>query len=393
MWTFSCPNIVYGDQALGYISRMGGRMAFIISDIHSVNHGLVRRVTDRLDKAGIAWQLFDPLPTDTFSEAAEWAIPAAAVYQPDWVIGLGDASCLDTAKAVVEMLSRSDVLPEGMVMTGTQRFSGKAARLMAIPISGGNGSGADAISSILFTNTGPGQEWSGSGWGCQPDVAILDPEMIVDMTPQVTADLGMDTLCRAVEGYVSTWGSAITDGNGLIAAKQVFTYLPKAYDMCDYVDANMELLYAAVLAGLCFGHANAGLGHSVGHALATVYKLPLGRATGLMLPYTMEYLINGSLQTTVKFAEIARYCGAVARKDIDCARALVKMIRALAKQVEQPLCIRDMGVDGAAFEADLPRLVEVADHAGLEGMVRRAPGRTDLGNLFRCAYSGLSVGF
>jgi len=393
VWTFSCPNIVYGDQALGYLTQMGGQKAFIISDKYSVKHGLVRRVTNQLDAAGIAWQLFDHLAGDPVWKTVEWAASAVGAYQPDWVIGLGDAGCLDAAKGVVSTLACGMTASNGAVVGDMRRGNGKSTRLLAIPVAGGDSNGAEAISAVFFNGAGLGRNPLHTGAVRQPDVAILDPDMVVGLPPQATADLGMDALCRAIEGYVSTWGSAITDGNGLVAAKQVFTFLPKAYTMCDCVDSHMELQYAAVMAGLCFGSTMAGLGYSLGHALATTCNIPVGRATGLMLPYTMAFLINGSLQTTAKYAEIARFCGVVARKDVDCAQELVRMVQTLAEQVEQPLCIRDLGIDSRAFDADLPRLVALVDHPTLADTVRRVPHRSELSAIFRYAYDGRPVDF
>lgn len=392
--TFSCPNIVYGEEALGYIARMGGRKAFIVSDKSCVTRGLVRRVVDQLETAGICWQLADHLNSGPFWSTVESVWPLAVAFQPDWVIGLGDAECVDAAKSIVSMLARQDGLPSDVLPAPMPGGNSSNVKLMAIPTTSSAGTASEALSTHLSRNTGNSDRNAYENYGCRPDVAILDPEMVAEMPPRVVADCAMDALCRAIEGYVSTWGSAITDGYGLIAAKQVFTHLPKAYEYGDCcIEANMELQYASVLAGLCYGDAVAGLSHSVGRSLAMLYNLPIGRATGLILPYTMEYMINGSLHTTVRYSEFARFCGAFERKDIASALALVRMVRELAAEVEQPLSIRDLGIDQNVFRADLSQLIDLSDHEELAGTVRHVPDRTELEKIFWCAYHGKSVDF
>jgi len=394
VWTFACPNIVYGEEALGYIARISGKKAFIVSDKSCVSRGLVGRVVDQLEAAGLCWQIADHLNSGPFWSTVESVWPLALAFQPDWVIGLGDAECVDAAKSIVSMLAGQDGMPSGELLAQMPGGNSSKVKLMAIPTTGNTGTASQALSTLLARDSGSSAPCAYENCGCRPDVAILDPEMVAEMPPRVVADCAMDALCRAIEGYASTWGSAITDGHGLVAAKQVFTHLPKTYEFGDCcIEAIMELQYASVLAGLCFGDTVAGLGYSTGRSLAMLYNLPIGRATGLILPYTMEYMINGSLYTTVKYSEIARFCGALDKKDLDSALSLVRMVRDLAKAVEQPLSIRDLGIDQNVFRADLSQLIDLSDHEGLAGTVRHVPDRAALKKIFWCAYHGTPVDF
>jgi alcohol dehydrogenase class IV len=213
------------------------------------------------------------------------------------------------------------------------------------------------------------------------------------MPPQITADTGMDVLTHAIEGYVSTWGTSITDGPGLVAARQTLKYLPKAYKNGNDLDARKEMLNAATLGGMSFGNSMAGLGHSTGHALGAIFHLPHGRTVGLFLPYTMEYLINGSEETTAKYAEIARYCGVASGADKECANALVAKVRALAKEIGQPLTVKDCGIDKAKYDESIPGLIDRALNEVMTITVTRVPGEEDLGKIFKYAYEGKSIDF
>jgi len=225
-------------------------------------------------------------------------------------------------------------------------------------------------------------------------VAILDPVMVMGMPPLITADTGMDVLTHAIEGYVSTWGTSITEGPGLVATRKAFEYLPKTYKDGNDLEARKEMQNAAILGGMSFGNSMAGLGHSTGHAFGAIFHLPHGRTVGLFLPYTMEYLINESQETTAKYAEISRYCRiSSANSDKECAKALIARIRSLAKEIGQPLSVKDCNIDKGKYEKAIPGLIDRALNEVMTMTVTRVPGEEDLGKIFRYAYEGKSIDF
>jgi alcohol dehydrogenase class IV len=390
MWTFSCPFIAYGDNSLEYIAQIQGKKAFIVTDKNIVKLGLVKLVTDQLDAINIKWQIFDEVEPEPSLNTIKKGGVAVGKYQPDWVIGIGGGSCMDAAKAIIILLVRPDLEPDCIIASDTYNFRAKA-RLMAIPTTSGTGS--EATWAIILTDTKENRKLGLGTTECMPDVAILDPVMVAGMPPQITADTGMDVLTHAIEGYVSTWGTSITDGPGLIATKKAFEYLPKAYKNGDDLEARKEMQNAATLGGMSFGNSMAGLGHSTGHALGAIYHVPHGRAVGLFLPYTMEYLINGSEETTAKYAEIARFCRIASGSDKECAKALVAKLRALAKEIGQPLSVKDCGIDKAKYDESILGLIDRALNEVMTMTVTRVPGEEDLGKIFRYAYESKSIDF
>ena len=329
MWTFSSPFIAYGDNALDYSAQIRGKKSFIVTDKNIVKLGLTKPVTDQLDAVNIEWKIFDEIEAEPSLTTIKKGGVAVGQYQPDWVIGLGGGSCMDAAKAIIILLVRPDLDPDAIIASDTYNFRDKA-RLMAIPTTSGTGS--EATWAIVLTDTEFQRKVGLGTTECMPDVAILDPVMVADLPPKLTAETGMDVLTHAIEGYTSTWGTSFTDAPGLIALRQALKYLPQAYQNGDDLEARREMMYAATLAGMSFGNSMAGLGHSTGHALGGVFHLPHGRTVGLFLPFTMEYLINGSEETTAKYAEISRFCRIASGTDLECAKALVAAIRALAER-------------------------------------------------------------
>ena len=390
MWTFSCPLIVYGDGALEYLAQVQGKKAFIVTDKNIVKLGLTKLVTDQLDAVSIKWEVFDEVEPEPSLNTIKKGGVAIGKYQPDWVIGLGGGSCMDAAKAIILLLVRPDLEPDALSVTETYNFRAKA-RLMCIPTT--SGTGAEATWAIVLTDTANDRKLGLGTTECMPDVAILDPVMVAGMPPLITADTGMDVLTHAIEGYVSTWGTSITDGPGLIAARQALEYLPKAYKNGNDLEARKEMQNAAILGGMSFGNSMAGLGHSAGHALGAIFHITHGRTVGLFLPYTMEYLINGSEETTARYAEIARFCRVASGSDKECAKALVAKIRALAKEIGQPTSVKDCGIDKAKYDESIPGLIDRALNEVMTMTVTRVPGEEDLEKIFRYAYEGKSIDF
>lgn len=390
MWTFSSPFIAYGDNALDYLAQIRGQKAFIVTDKNIVSLGLVKPVIDQLEAANIGYRIFDEIEPEPSLATIKKGGVAVGEYQPDWVIGLGGGSCMDAAKAIIILLVRPDLDPDAIIASDTYNFRDKA-RLMAIPTTSGTGS--EATWAIVLTDTEFERKVGLGTTECMPDVAILDPVMVTGLPPKLTAETGMDVLAHAVEGYTSTWGTSFTDAPGLIAVRQALKFLPEAYQNGDNLEARREMMYAATLAGMSFGNSMAGLGHSTGHALGALFHLPHGRAVGLFLPYTMEYLINGSEETTAKYAEIARFCRIADGSDTECAKALVAAIRTLAKQLGQPLTVEECGIEKTQYEEALPGLIDRAINEVMTITVTRVPGEEELGKIFRYAYDGRSIDF
>ena len=391
MYNFVCPLVVYGDNSLDYIGQIKGSKAFIVTDKNIVKLGLTKPVTDQLDAKKIKWQIFDEVEAEPSTDTIRKGGVAVGKYQPDWVIGVGGGSCMDAAKAIILLLVRPELKPEDLSVNFDFNFREKGKKLMAIPTTSGTGS--EASWAIVLTDTKDNYKIGLGTPEDMPDVAILDPVMVMGMPPQVTADTGMDVICQAIEGYISSWGTSITAGPALIATRLALQYLSRAYKNGNDLDARKEMMNAAMMGGLSGSNSMFGLGHGTGHALGAIFHMPHGRTVGLFLPYTLEYIINGSEEALTKIAEIARYCGLIAGSDKECAKALIAKIRALAKEIKQPLSVKECGIDKAQWEKEMEGLVSRALNEIMTMTAPRVPGTEDLEKLFRYAYEGKSIDF
>lgn len=223
-----------------------------------------------------------------------------------------------------------------------------------------------------------------------PDIAIVDPEMAAGMPTQLTADTGLDALAHAVEGYTCTWHTDFTDGLCLNASHLVFQYLPRAVANGDDMEAREKLHNAATCAGLGFGNAMAAMAHAMGHALGGAFHVPHGRAVAVFLPYTIEFAAR---EAPERFAELAIFTGCSNEGGENGARALAERIRELCREVGNPTCVAETGIERKAYEARLNKLVDDAFNDTQMLTAVRSPSYEELHQLFIYAYEGKPVDF
>jgi alcohol dehydrogenase class IV len=386
MWFFSSPEIVFGEDALSYLSEIDGQRALIVTDQNMVRLGFVELVAEQLKQAGMEYQVFAEVEPDPALETVKRGAQAALAYEPDWIVGLGGGSAMDAAKAVWVLYERPDMEPDEISPIETLGLR-KKARLITVPTT--SGTGAEATWALVLTDT---KERCKLGLGSREnvaDIAIVDPVFAAELPPQLTADTGMDALTHAVEGYTCTWRNDFSDGLCLKAIELVFDHLPRAYEKGDR-EAREKMHNAACIAGLGFGNAMAALAHSLGHSLGAVFHVPHGRAVGLFLPYTIEFVVRGG---GTHYAEIARFLGLAVESEEDGAASLASAIRGLLKRLSQPGTIGELGISSAEFEAGLTKLVENAENDSCAVTSSRIPSAEEFERLYRYAFEGRAVDF
>ena len=387
MWYFVSPQIVFGEGALDAIDDLDGQRALVVTDATLVELGLVDKVTVHLDKAGIEIRVFDAVEPDPSVQTVRQGAQVAQEYEPDWIVGLGGGSPMDAAKAMWVLYERPDLEPAEInpfVPLGLRQ----KARLITIPTT--SGTGAEVTWGIVLTDT---KEQRKMGLGNREnvaDIAIVDPAMAAGMPPQLTADTGLDALTHAIEGYTCTWNTDMTDGLCVGAARRVFQYLPRAVADGSDMIARERMHNAATCAGLGFGNALASMAHAMGHALGAVFHVPHGRAVSLFLPCTVEFAAR---EVPERFADLATLLGCTRAEGEEAARALAGYIRDLCREIGNPTSIAEAGVEHAAYEAQLDKLVDDAFNDTQILTVARSPSYDELRQLFVCAYEGRPVEF
>ena len=253
-----------------------------------------------------------------------------------------------------------------------------------------SGTGAEVTWAIVLTDTEERRKIGTNNRELVADIAIVDPEMAASMPPWLTADTGLDALTHAVEGYTSTVANDMSDGLCLCAARTVFAHLPRAVADGSDMEARERMHNAATIAGLGFGNSQASLAHGMGHTLGAVFHVPHGRSVALFLPYTVEFIARESPK---RFAEMAAFVGCSNEGGDKAARALAAHIRDLCRQVGNPTSVAETGIERAAYEAQMDKLVDDSLNDTSTIFSTRTPSFDEAHQLFLYAYDGRSVDF
>jgi alcohol dehydrogenase class IV len=389
MQFFGVPFTAFGDDSLQYLNSITGKRAYIVTDKNITRLGLADLVVAELKQANIECKIFDEVEPDPSIQTVLKSTKIAADFKPDWVIGLGGGSSMDCAKSTLVCYA-AGIGPLDMSPSSFYNIREKA-KLICIPTTSGTGS--EATWAIVLTDTEGERKVALGSYETLPDVAILDPKMVMSMPPQITGDTGMDALSHAIGGYTASWRTKFTDGPGLLAIRLIFENLKKAYDNGKDEEARKDMMCAASMAGTCFGNGMAGLDHSTGHAIGGIFHMPHGRAVGLYLPYTMEYMIFGSEEATERFAEIARFCKIAEGDDKKCCAALIAAVRKLAKSVGQPLAVKETNIKREDYMKAMPGLVDRAVNEAMTIAAPRIPEAEEIEKMFVCAYDGKPCDF
>lgn len=387
MWYFNSPLIVFGEDALSELASLDGRRAFVVTDANIVRLGYVDMVGQQLKAAGMEYQVFAEVEPDPSLQTVRRGAEQMRQYAPDWIIGLGGGSSMDAAKAMWVLYEHPEMAPEEINPITPLKLRHKA-RLITIPTT--SGTGAETTWAIVLTDTTDGRKLVLGSREDMADMAIVDPVFALELPPQITGDTGMDALTHAVEGYTATWCNDFCDGLCLLAIKLVFAYLPRAVVNGSDKEAREKMHNAASIAGLGFGNSAAALAHAMGHSLGAVFHIPHGRAVGLFLPYTIEFVGEAMAE---RYVDIVRFLGIDAASPQEPARLLADRIRDLARSIGQPLSLEETGIHTEQLAAMLPKLVENAESDATLVLNARIPDSTELARLYRYAFEGKPIDF
>ena len=387
MWYFCSPRVVFGEGALDALDELQGRRALVVTDATLVELGLVERVQAHLHAAGVEVSVYAGVEPDPSVRTVRQGTQVAQEVQPDWIVGLGGGSPMDAAKAIWVLYERPDLEPAAInpfIDLGLRQ----KARLITIPTT--SGTGAEVTWAIVLTDTKEGRKMGLGNRENVADMAIVDPVMAAGMPPQLTADTGLDALTHAIEAYTCTWHTDLTDGLCIHAIRLILQHLPRAVADGSDMQAREKMHNAATCAGLGFGNAMASLAHAMGHVLGAVFHVPHGRAVALFMPYTVEFAAR---QAPRRFTELASLFGCSAAEEERAAWSLAGGIRDLCRQVGNPTCVAQAGIERAAYEGQLEKMVDDAFNDTQIVTAARVPSYDELHQLFLYAYEGRPVDF
>ena len=409
LW-FRVPPKVYfkaGCLPVALKDLTGKKRAFIITDKPIFELGMVKEVTDVLDSLKIDNEIFYDVIPDPDLNTVNKGLRRIKEFQPDVIIAFGGGSPLDAAKIIWLMYEHPEIDFAGMAA----RFFdirkrvydlpqlGDKAQLVAIPTTSGTGS--EVTPFAVVTDEKTGRKYPLADYTLTPSMAIIDPDLVLNLPKKLTAYSGIDALTHAIEAYVSVLASNFTDGSALKAISMLFKYLPRAYRLgAKDPEAREKVHYAATIAGFAFANSFLGICHSLAHQLGAEFDIPHGLANALMISHVIRFNSTDApfKQTAFsqyeyplakeRYGEIADHLGLGGETPEEKVENLIEAIEILKKELDIPVCISE-AIPGNEQQF-LGRVEALADQAfddQCTGANPRYPLISELKDLYMQAYS------
>jgi alcohol dehydrogenase len=328
------------------LTAMGKKKPLIVTDKGLINAGVVGKVLQGLDEAGMNYDIFDEIEPNPRDLTVQRGYELAKALENDSLVAIGGGSSMDTAKGIGVLMAHGGIIQD---YEGLGQVTKPICDLIAIPTTVGTGSEVTFWS--VITDTKRHFKMSVGSPLIAPKVALVDPDLVETLPPAIVASTGMDALTHAVEGYTCTLAEPITDACGIYAIRLLAENIRKAVQENDK-EAKANLLMGSLIAGICFGNSDIAGVHCMGEALGGLYDTPHGVAMAILLPYVMEYNYVSDYK---KFAEMAKAMG----ENIDglpekeAAFAAITAVEKLNRDLKIPT-LKEIGVQ---FD-DLPELAK-----------------------------------
>jgi len=335
-----------GDQA----KALGATKLLIVTDAGLSKMGVADKIKGYIEAAGLKAVIFDgaePNPTD---KNVHDGVKIYKAKKCDGIVTLGGGSSHDCGKGIGLVIGSGGNIRD---FEGVNKSTKSMPPFLAINTTAGTAS--EMTRFCIITNTDTKVKMAIIDWRCTANIAINDPLLMVGMPPSLTAATGMDALTHAVEAYVSTIATPITDACAIKAIELIARYLSPAVANGDDLEARDKMAYAEYLAGMAFNNASLGYVHSMAHQLGGFYNLPHGVCNAILLPAVSEYNL---IACPERFADIAVALGEniSGLTVMEAAEKAIKAIRKLSASIGIPSGLKALNVK----EADLKVMAENA---------------------------------
>ena len=409
MQWFKIPEKIYFEAgSIQYLEKMPDiERAFIVTDEGMMKLGYVDKILYHLRKRQqyVHSEIFSDVESDPSFDTIKKGVEVMKSFKPDVIIALGGGSPIDAAKGMWLFYENPEADVEGLklkfmdIRKRTYKFPklGTKCKMVAIPTTSGTGS--EVTSFAVITDKEKNKKYPLADYELTPDVAIIDPDLVMSLPKSVTADTGMDVLTHAIEAYVSNMASDYTDGLAEKAVELVMQYLEKAYDNGSDKTAREKMHNASTIAGMAFTNAFLGINHSLAHKIGAEFHLPHGRINAILLPYVIRY--NASKPTKFvsfpkyeyfiadqKYAMLAKKVGLPANTVEEGIESLVQRVKDLNTYLNMPKSLQEAGIEEQEFLAKVDLLADRAFEDQCTTANPRVPLVSELKQILLDSYYG-----
>ena len=386
---------------------MNKKKVFIVTDSFLFQNGYTKPITDKLDELGIEHTTFSNVAPDPNLACAIEGTRAMNEFKPDAIIAVGGGSAMDAGKIMWVMYEHPEVDFLDMAMrfmdirkrVYTFPKMGEKAYFIAVPTSAGTGS--EVTPFAVITDEKTGTKYPLADYELLPKMAIVDANMMMNAPKGLTSASGIDAVTHCLEAYASMMATEYTDGLAIEALKNIFKYLPRAYENgANDPEAREKMANAATMAGMAFANAFLGVCHSMAHKLGAYHHIAHGIANALMIDLVLRFNAAevpekmGTFpqydhpHTLRRYAEVAEALGFGGANDEESLDNLIKEIDILKEKIGIKKTIRDYGVDEQYFLEKLDEMSEQAFDDQCTGANPRLPLISEIKDMYLKAYYG-----
>ena len=386
---------------------MNKKKVFIVTDSFLFQNGYTKPITDKLDELGIEHTTFSNVAPDPNLACAIEGTRAMNEFKPDAIIAVGGGSAMDAGKIMWVMYEHPEVDFLDMAMrfmdirkrVYTFPKMGEKAYFIAVPTSAGTGS--EVTPFAVITDEKTGTKYPLADYELLPKMAIVDANMMMNAPKGLTSASGIDAVTHCLEAYASMMATEYTDGLAIESLKNIFKYLPRAYENgANDPEAREKMANAATMAGMAFANAFLGVCHSMAHKLGAYHHIAHGIANALMIDLVLRFNAAevpekmGTFpqydhpHTLRRYAEVAEALGFGGANDQESLDNLIREIDILKEKIGIKKTIRDYGVDEQYFLEKLDEMSEQAFDDQCTGANPRLPLISEIKDMYLKAYYG-----
>ena len=344
----------HGDGAVEHIvserTSRGYRKAFVCTDPDLVRFGVTAKVTDVLERGGVAYEVYDNIKANPTIENVQTGVKAFNASGCDCMVAVGGGSAMDTAKAI-GIIATNPEFADVRSLEGVAATRNHAVFTVAVPTTAGTA--AEVTINYVITDVEKKRKFVCVDTNDIPAVAVVDPQMMATMPKGLTAATGMDALTHAIEGLITRGAWAMTDMFHLEAIRLISANLRAAVN--NDPEGRQGMALGQYVAGMGFSNVGLGIVHSMAHGLSALYDTPHGVACAIILPTGLQYNAEFSGNKYQALAKAMGVEGADAMDQAQYRAAAIEAVRRLSADVGIPADLK-----GILKPEDIPFLAQSA---------------------------------
>ena len=319
------------------VKGRGFQKCFVCSDPDLLKFGVTKKVTDVLENAGIAYEIYSQIKANPTIENVQTGVEAFKKSGADCIVAIGGGSSMDTAKAIGIIIANPE-FADVRSLEGVAPTKNKCVPIIAVPTTAGTA--AEVTINYVITDAEKNRKMVCVDVHDIPVVAVVDPDMMSSMPKGLTAATGMDALTHAIEGYITKGAWAMSDMFHLKAIEIISKNLRGA--VANTPEGREGMALGQYIAGMGFSNVGLGIVHSMAHPLGALYDTPHGVANAILLPTVMEYNAEA---TGEKYRDIAKAMGVEGVDTMsleDARKAAVAAVKQLSEDVGIPKDLKNI---------------------------------------------------